>query len=224
MAIKKCHGVRYDVFKTREQWLAARGKTIGGSDAGSILGLCKWRDNVKLWRIMVGFEDPEDISDRPFVKYGIDMEPALREVFRNHHPEWAVGYAENNLWTNKKYEFAHASLDGWIETEDGKYGVVEFKTTTINSRAKNDEWVDRIPDTYYAQILHYFLVTEFDFAILCAELKVRKASGEDEWRIVERRIDRADVKDDIAELERKERGFWWHVQDLTQPALILPNI
>jgi len=224
VGIKKCHGVHYEVFKSRNEWLAARGKTIGGSDAGSILGLCKWRDNNKLWRIMVGFEDPEDISNRPFVQYGIDAEPHIRDMFRLHHPEWGIGYAENNMWTNKKYPFAHASLDGWIETEDGKYGILEIKTTEITSKAKNDEWQGRIPDTYYAQILHYFLVTEFDFAILCAELKVHKADGSNEWRIIERRIDRKDVQADIEELERKERAFMWHVEDKTEPARILPAI
>ena len=223
MASKCKHkSLQMQTFKTRNEWLAARGNTIGGSDAGSVLGLNKWRNNLSLWRIMVGYDEPEDISDRPFVKYGIDNEPNLRNMFKLHHPEWAVGYEENNLWTNTKYPFAHASLDGWIETEDGKYGILEIKTTEVNSKAQNDEWVGRVPDSYYAQALHYLLVTGFDFVIFCAELKVHKADGSNEWRVIERQIDRKDVLADIKELEQQERAFWWHVQDKTEPAMKLP--
>ena len=217
--------IEYKTFKTRNEWLAGRHNTIGGSDAGAILGLCKYRDNVKLWRIMMGIEEPEDISDVPYVKYGIEAEQYIRELFRLHHPDWAVGYEENNLWTNTDYPFAHASLDAWVETPDGKHGILEIKTAELSSRIKAAEWEDnRIPDTYYAQILHYFLVTGFDFAILCAELKTFRKDGSIEWRMIERRIDRSEVLDDIKELEIKERAFWWHLEDKTCPGRILPAI
>ena len=216
--------VEMKTFKNKAEWLKHRDR-IGGSDAGAIMGLCKWRDNLTVWREKCGFAEPEDISDRPFVKYGIDAEQHIRELFKLHHPEWAVGYQPDNMFTNDKYPFAHASLDGWIETEDGKHGVFEVKTTEINSKAKAEEWAEnRIPDTYYCQLLHYLMVTEFDFAILCAEIKVHKADGSNEWRIIERRVDRDDVKDDLAELERKERAFFWHVEDKTEPPRLLPTI
>lgn len=212
--------VSMKTFKDKSEWLQHRQK-IGGSDAGVILGLSKWRDNLTLWREKCGFSDPEDISDKPFVKYGVEAEPYIREIFRLHHPEWAIGYEENNMWTNDKYPFAHASLDGWIETQDGKYGILEIKTTEISSKANAAEWDGRIPDTYYCQLLHYLMVTGFDFAVLCGELKVHRADGSEEWRIVERRIDRAEVQADIDELEQKERAFWWHVEDKTEPGRLL---
>lgn len=216
--------VEMKTFKNKAEWLKHRDR-IGGSDAGAIMGLCKWRDNLTVWREKCGFAEPEDISDRPFVKYGIDAEQHIRELFKLHHPEWAVGYQPDNMFTNDKYPFAHASLDGWIETEDGKHGIFECKTTEITSKAKAEEWAEnRIPDCYYAQLLHYLMVTEFDFAILCAEIKVHKADGSNEWRIIERRVDREDVKDDLAELEQKERAFFWHVEDKTEPPRLLPTI
>lgn len=216
--------VEMKTFKNKAEWLKHRDR-IGGSDAGAIMGLCKWRDNLTVWREKCGFAEPEDISDRPFVKYGIDAEQHIRELFKLHHPEWAVGYQPNNMFTNDKYPFAHASLDGWIETEDGKHGIFECKTTEITSKAKAEEWAENmIPDTYYCQLLHYLMVTEFDFAILCAEIKVHKADDSNEWRIIERRVDREDVKDDLAELVQKERAFFWHVEDKTEPPRILPTI
>lgn len=213
--------VNMAVYADKEEWRNHREK-IGGSDAGTVMGLCKWKDNLTLWREKCGFSEAEDIGDKPYVKYGVDMEPAIREVFRKHHPEWAVGYKENNMWTNDRIPFAHASLDGWIEDEDGKHGILEIKTSEITSKANAEEWDGRIPNTYYCQLLHYLMVTEFDFAILCAELKTHKPDGSYEWRIIERRIDRNEVAADIEEIERKERVFWWHIQDRTEPARILP--
>lgn len=224
MGIEEKGVLKMETCKNRNGWLVRRGNTIGGSDCAAILGLSKWRDNISLWRILTGMDAPEDISNKPFVKYGVDAEPHLRNLFKLHHPEWAVGYEENNLWTNTKYPFAHASLDGWIETEDGKYGILECKTTEISSKAKAAEWEGRVPDQYFCQALHYLMVTNFDFVIICAELKVHRVDDSIEYRIIERRIDRSDVQADIDELEQKERAFWWHVEDKTEPARILPTI
>lgn len=217
--------IEMKTFKTREEWLKARGNTIGGSDAGSVMNLCKWRDNVSLWRILTGIDEPEDISDRPFVQYGIDAEEPIRELFRLHHPEWEVKYLPNNIVFNGDFPFAHASLDGWITDENGRRGILEIKTTEITSKVKAAEWQDNhLPDTYYCQILHYFMVTNFDFAVLTAEIKVHKMDGSSVWRIEERRIERSEVLDDIRELKRAEKAFYKHVTDRTEPARALPNI
>lgn len=215
--------VERTLFNSREEWLEAR-KGIGGSDAGCIMGICHWKDNLTLWREKMGLAEPVDISAKDVVQYGIRLEPHLRDIFRAHHPDWGVAYWENNMWVNDRIPFAHASLDGWIETDDGKYGVLEIKTAEIQKRAQADAWDKRVPDTYYCQILHYLMVTEFDFAIICAELQTHRMDGSIEWRIVERRIDREEVERDIAELERQERAFWQNIVDGTEPARILPGI
>lgn len=215
--------VEMKTFRSHKEWLKARSNTIGGSDASAVLGLTKWRTNVSLWREKCGYEKPEDISDRPYVQYGISCEPIIRKAFQLHHPDWKVKYMANNIIFNSKYPFAHSSLDGWFETEDGRSGILEIKTTEITSKAKAAEWADNhIPDAYYAQILHYFLVTERDFAVLVAEIKVHKSDNTNEWRMVERYIERSEVMQDIRELERKERKFWECVVNKTEPPLILP--
>ena len=215
--------VSWTTFHSKEEWKNHR-NSIGGSDAGAIMGRCKWRDNLTLWREKCGYTEPEDISDRPFVQYGINMEPHIREAFKCHHPEFAVGYEEYNMWTNDRIPFAHASLDGWLETYDGRFGVLEIKTTEITSKAKWDEWDGRMPDTYYCQLLHYLNVTNFDFAILVAELKVHRMDDEIEWHTIERRIEREEVQKDIDALEKKEREFWQCVASKTEPPRILPSI
>lgn len=57
---------------------------------------------------------------KPYVKYGTEAEKHLRELFKLDYPQYQVGYVENNMFTNDKYPWAHASLDGWLMDRDGR--------------------------------------------------------------------------------------------------------
>ena len=59
------------ILPNRESWLEHRDR-IGGSDAASKVGLNPYRSNLALYRIKTGQILPEDISDKPYVKYGTD--------------------------------------------------------------------------------------------------------------------------------------------------------
>ena len=164
--------VEIKYLKDRDEWLQHRMSRIGGSDASCIVGMNPYRSNVELWQIKTGQLEPEDISDKPYVQYGTKAEMHLRELFQLDFPQYQVIYAENNMFLNDKYPFAHASLDGWmIEKETGRTGILEIKTTNILQSMQKEKWNHRIPDNYYIQVLHYLMVTEFDFAILKAQLK-----------------------------------------------------
>ncbi|MGN1382112.1 MAG: lambda-exonuclease family protein [Eubacterium sp.] len=207
------------VMESREDWLGHRGR-IGGSDAASVIGRNPWRSNQELWRIKTGREISPDISDKPYVRYGTEAEPHIRALFALDHEELTVKYVENNLFTNSAYPFAHASLDGWTEDSEGRRGVLEIKTTTISSRLAAEKWRDRIPDNYFCQVLHYLMVTGFDFADLRAHLKIAPGFAEDR----EYHIERSDCEEDIAYLAEKEREFWAAVESDTEPPLLLPEI
>ena len=56
----------------REQWLEERKKGIGGSDVACILGMSPYKTNVALWEEKVGIREPEDISQKEYVKNGTD--------------------------------------------------------------------------------------------------------------------------------------------------------
>ena len=155
---------------SREDWLNHR-ERIGGSDASAILGMNPYRTNIELWQIKTGQLIPEDISEKPYVKYGTEAEKYLRELFKLDFPEYQVMYVENNMFLNDKYNFGHASLDGWLIDQNGRRGVWECKTTNILQSMQKEKWNHRIPDNYYVQLLHYLLITEFDFAVLKAQLK-----------------------------------------------------
>lgn len=214
--------IEMKVLKDREEWLQNR-QRIGGSDASAILGMNPYRTNIELWQIKTGQMIPEDISDKPYVKYGTQAEEHLRELFKLDFPEYQVFYEENNMWLNDKYPFAHASLDGWLLDQEGRKGVWECKTTNILQSMQKEKWKDRIPDNYYIQLLHYLMVTEFDFAVLKAQLK-SEFNGEIYLQTKHYKIERAEVQVDIEFLESSEREFWKQVQERKRPGLILPEI
>ena len=127
------------------------------------------------------------------------------------------------MFLNDKYPFGHASLDGWLIDQNGRLGIWECKTTNILQSMQKEKWDHRIPDNYYIQILHYLLITEFDFAILKAQLK-SEFGGEIYIQTKHYKIERSEVQADIDLLEASERKFWKQVQERKRPDLILPNI
>ena len=214
--------VEMKVLKNRDEWLKNRTR-IGGSDASAIVGMNPYMSNVELWEIKTGITTQRNISEEPYVKYGTEAEKHLRELFKLDFPEYEMHYAENNMWTNDKYPFSHASLDGWLTDSNGRLGIWECKTTNILKSMQKEKWRERIPDNYYIQLLHYFMVTEFEFAILKAQLK-SEFNGDVYIQTKHYKIERADVEEDIKYLADAESKFWEQVQKKTRPALLLPEI
>lgn len=209
-------------LKDRAEWLKCRTK-IGGSDAAAILGMNPYKNNVELWEIKTGRAYADDISDKPYVIYGTKAEEYLRELFKLDFPEYEMSYIDNNMWLNDKYPFAHASLDGWLIDKDGRRGIWECKTTNVLQAMQKEKWNERIPDNYYIQVLHYMMVTEFDFAILKAQLKYNYA--DDVYLQTKHyKIERSEVLEDLEVLEKAEREFWEKVQKGIKPALVLPCV
>lgn len=211
------------IYVSREEWLRARKNHIGGSDASACLGLNPYMTNVDLWEIKTGKRQAEDISDRDYVQYGTQAEKYLRELFSLDFPEYQVSYDENNMFLNSEYPWMHASLDGELIDQEGRHGILEIKTTNILQSMQKEKWKDRIPDNYYCQVLHYLAVTEYDFAVLKAQLKSEWAG---ELRISTKHyfIERKDVQEDISWLIDAEKKFWDCVAAGSRPDLILPVI
>ena len=210
-------------FDSKEEWLRHRTR-IGGSDAAAVLGMNPWKNNVQLWLEKTGRAVAPDISDKDVVKYGVAAEPLLRNLFEIDFPEYKVEYFGDNMVLNDDFPFAAASLDGELtEKTTGRKGILEIKTTNILRSMQKEKWNNQIPNNYYVQLLHYFMVTEFDFAILKAQLK-SEFKGEICLQTKHYKIERSDVQDDIDYLEKAERRFWEHVKTDKEPALVLPEL
>lgn len=215
--------LKMHILSSREEWLAARKNYIGGSDASAVLGMNPYKTNIQLWEEKVGMAVPEDISEKPYVIYGHQAERLLRELFALDYPEYVVNYVDNNLWLNDRFQFAHASLDGWLTDQNGRQGILEIKTTNILQSMQKEKWKDRIPDNYFIQVLHYLMVTGFDFAVLKAQLKF-DFGGEIMCQVKHYKIERSEVEEDIKFLESSEQNFWKLVQEQKRPGLLLPEI
>lgn len=211
------------ICNNHEDWLHARSGRIGGSDAAAILGCNPWMTNVQLWRYKAGKAKQKDISDKEVVKYGNNAEPLLRRLFALDFPQYEVLYEENNIFFNDKIPWAHASLDGWlVDKETGRKGILEIKTSNIIQSSQKEKWKNRIPDNYYIQVLHYLMVTGFDFAVLKAQLKYDYSDVMLNTRHY--KIEREEVLEDIEFLKKAEKEFFEYIKNDMQPPLVLPVI
>lgn len=213
--------VHMKVLKNREEWLKNRERTVGGSEAAALVGKNPYMSNIDLWQIKTGQQAKADIDDKEYVIYGRNAEEHLRALFALDYPQYEVYYIDNNSFWNDKYPWASASLDGWlIEKETGRKGILEIKTTNILQSMQKEKWDHRIPDNYYCQCLWYMGVTEFDFAILKAQLKYDYA-GDVFLTTKHYHMDRAEVQEDIDYLMQRGESFAEYVRARKEPPLVI---
>ena len=210
------------ILNSREEWLKNRMNGLGGSEISAVIGLNPYLDNVTLWEYKTGRKQPADISDKPFVKYGTNAEHHLRELFKLDFPEYSVEYIEYYSFKNSKYPCALASLDGWRAEQDGRKGILEFKTTEILQSMQKEKWRERIPNNYFCQCLFYMAVLEADFCILKAQLKT-VFDGVPYLQTKHYKIERSEVEADIDYLMQKGSEFWNYVKTGKKPPLVLPE-
>ena len=213
------------IITNEAEWLAARQKGIGASEASAIIGQNPYMSNVDLWKIKTGRKQAANISSNAHVAYGHAAEGPIRELFALDYPEYEVTYGGAfDMVHNPVYPWLFATLDGrLIERATGRKGIYEGKTTEILRSITKERWTDGVPQNYYIQLIHQLLATGWDFAILHAQLK-RVWDGE----IVSTRrsyfIEREEVKDDLDYLLEKEIVFMDYVQRDIMPPLVLPQI
>jgi putative phage-type endonuclease len=212
-------------IKSREEWLKVRQSGIGASECSAIVGLNPYMSNIELWEYKTGIKEPEDIGDKPYVKYGTEAEKYLRGLFALDFPQYKVGYKDFDIVRNDKYPFIFATLDGrLIERETGRRGILEIKTTEILKSQQKESWKDQVPNNYYLQLLHQLLATGWAFCKLKAQLKT-VFDGEVYLQTKHYHIERADVKEDLEYLLEEEIKFWnENVLKKVKPSLILPPI
>ena len=193
-------------------WHEQRMRGIGGSDVAAIMGLSPWRTPVEVWLEKTGRAQPQDISDRPHVQRGVDLEAFVGEEFKRRHPEMSVRRV-NAVCQSIERPWAQASLDYEVADRSGgvlrKWGVLEIKT----SRSDLD-WKDGIPAYYLTQVMHYLSVTGRDFAWVAVRF-----DGDYIWEYREYRIERDE--DDIAAINAAVDTFWHDFVEADQmPVLV----
>lgn len=206
-----------------DKWKEFRTHGIGGSDAAAILGLSSFKTNVQVWEEKTGKRVPDDISDNPRVKYGTNAEKPLVELFALDYPQYRVKVDKNVVY---KRDFMFASLDGELTDKSTKQrGIYEGKTAEIHSNAEMERWDGQVPESYYIQVLHYLIVTGWDFAILKGQIKQIGRNGEVELITRHYPFIRGALLNDLKYLYLKEKEFWEkYVIPNKRPPLILPRL
>ncbi|MBQ7873735.1 MAG: YqaJ viral recombinase family protein [Oscillospiraceae bacterium] len=190
--------------ESREEWLTLRRQSIGGSDAGTICGYNPYSSKYALWAEKTGAVVPEDISEKEAVRLGNDLEDYAAKRFTE---KTGIKVRKVNFtFRNDKYPFAHANIDRDVVGEDAG---LEIKTTSNYEYIKLCESGD-FPAQWYAQMIHYMMVTEkkkWYLAVLCF------GRG---FYIFE--IERtAEIEKEIEALAGIEKGFWQEVLSRTPP-------
>ncbi|MGN0807949.1 MAG: lambda-exonuclease family protein [Candidatus Coproplasma sp.] len=205
------------------QWYEFRKNGIGGSDAAAAIGKSTYKSNTELWEEKVGRRTAPDISGKDYVQYGKKSEEYLTALFALDYPQYEVIDTKDVVY---KRGFLFASLDAELrEKSTGRLGFLEDKKAEIHSRAAFDKWQDnKIPEQYYIQILHYFIVTGFDFCKLKARLIDTDRYGEVSITEIHRHYERKELYEDMRYLFQQEKKFWQYVKDGKRPPLILPQI
>lgn len=153
---------------SEEQFREMRSIGIGGSDAGAIMGLSKYKSPMLVVADKLGLTDFEG---NKATERGKRMEPVIRENFA----KWAAEIDGNPAETYEVFEspyqyqsiehpFMLANIDGLVNHREHGMCVLEIKTADIRLET---EWADNgVPDSYYAQVQHYMAVLGLDMAIV----------------------------------------------------------
>lgn len=135
---------------SREDWLARRRKTIGGSDAAAIIGLSAYATPYIIFMDKTG--RLPDKPDTEAMRLGRDLEGYVAQRWMEATGK-KVRRVQAMLY-NPRYPFAHADIDYMVV---GENAGLECKTTsTLDVKQFNGV---EFPEKYYAQCVHYMAVT-----------------------------------------------------------------
>jgi putative phage-type endonuclease len=162
--------------KTEEEWLEIRKGGIGGSDAGTICGVNKYKSPYALWTEKTKIV-PTTFTGNDATKWGHRLERVVAEAYAEDYNkavvEWPV-----IIWS-EKYPWMFANLDflivdpsdefpaGEVQTWRFEYeppgiqGILEVKTAGIASPGSLGAWANNgIPQSYMLQGYHYGVVAD----------------------------------------------------------------
>jgi len=169
--------------------------SIGGSDAGAVLGVDPFMSPQKLYRIKVGEQQPDPPNAQ--IKRGTVLEPIARRLYRELTKR-QVGRSTRQTHSDHPWMTCHA--DGLLVDPARKApGVLEIKCPSLWAFGKVKR--QGLPAGYIAQMQHNLAVTNCAwgaFAIFNADL----------WELIHFDVERDDTF--IEKLIETERDFWYH--------------
>jgi putative phage-type endonuclease len=170
-----------DFSQDRTEWLLQRARGIGGSDAGSIMGLNQYCSPLDVWALKKGLK--EGFKGNSATAAGNVAEPLIRKLFP-YMIEEAEGikfevFEPKFTFKSIAHPFQIANVDGLLHSDTLGSGVLEIKTANLNQSKK---WADnQVPISYWVQVQHYMSVLDLDYAYVVCMLGNKII-----WRYVQR--------------------------------------
>ena len=174
---------------------------IGGSDIAVVMGMSRWKTPLALWLEKTGEVEPEDLSKKEAVHFGIKLEALVAEEFAERNNKKVQ--RQPKMYVHKDYPYMVAHIDRLILNEDS---LLECKTTNAYSEEWND---DGIPQEYFLQVQWYMGLTGRKLAYIAC------LKGGNEYIQREVQFD----KEIFDILVKRAKQFWECVTKLEPPAI-----
>jgi len=180
---------RTDIL-SHDEWLEARSKGLGGSDAGTILGTNPYKGRLELWLERTG-RITNTFQGNEATRLGQAFERPVAEIYAQMIAPQGLTVVAWPVLLQGNIEFQLANVDFFIcrvsdlnvhEFELGKVndyqgadlpvgtcGILEVKTTGLSGRGNSRAWENnQVPSGYYAQGCHYASITGIrDVTFVC---------------------------------------------------------
>ncbi len=201
------------LVKDEEHWHTLREKGIGGSDAGIIVGVSKYKSKLELFEEKAGFVKRKFITNAAIEK-GNRVEQPMIDIFQALYPEYEVIDTKSISLESRDFPFLRANLDAGLIAPGGLKGILEIKSTTIHNKKMLDDWKENIvPPVYHCQAVHYLNVTKFAFVIIFAILEFPWKGDMREQETRTRVIWANGVAEDAELILDSEKDFWKAVEE-----------
>ena len=165
------NSVKHTIFvknMNHEQWKELRRASIGGSDAGAIVGMNKWASPLTVYLDKKG---KTAFEGNVATRRGSWLEAPIRQ--RCKEELGMIVEEVSFMFYSNDYSFMSANIDGLVYTDKKKeiagvevvgLGGLEIKTSERGEGFDDNE----LPDSYYAQVQHYMAVLQLPYFILSA--------------------------------------------------------
>lgn len=189
--------------RNREEWLEARLKGIGGSEAAAVLGISPWVSPLTLYLRKLKMMPEQEGSQR--MQWGLDLEDAIANYYERETGRPTKKPPSFTIYQNTKHPYMMATIDRMIEPIDKRGpGVLQIKT---GGPGAIKDWQEEIPLYYQVQIQHEMVVTGTtwgSFAVFFGDYKDLVIDVELNQRFAEILIE-------------EEGKFWERVQNQDPP-------
>ena len=199
---------------SREEWLAERKKSLGGSDMGAVLGMNSYTSPTAVWMDKTGRLPEKEQTE--WMRLGTDLEEYVAQRFCEASGLKVV--KDNYTWRNSKYPHLHMNPDRRIVGQ--KAGFEAKIVSQLNEKKYRG---GDFPDSYYAQVVTYLCVSEFDrwylgALILGEGLRIYQMTRipndtKPDWCVASVYVD----DDELKALGDNAENFWGYVEKDTPP-------